>query len=37
MATRGWRVAGVQVVESVDRAGSDHRPIVVRLEPRAAG
>ena len=33
MATPRWRVAGMRVVEDRDQAGSDHRPIVVRLRP----
>jgi endonuclease/exonuclease/phosphatase (EEP) superfamily protein YafD len=34
MATSGWRIAGMRVVESHDGFGSDHRPIVVQLSPR---
>ncbi|MBB5633850.1 endonuclease/exonuclease/phosphatase (EEP) superfamily protein YafD [Cryobacterium mesophilum] len=34
MATREWRVTGMRVIGSEDRAGSDHRPIVVQLSPR---
>jgi len=33
MTTSNWRVLGVRVVEDLDGAGSDHRPIVVRLRP----
>jgi endonuclease/exonuclease/phosphatase (EEP) superfamily protein YafD len=33
MTTTNWRVAGARVVEDLDDAGSDHRPIVVRLRP----
>ena len=32
MVTPEWRVTGMRVVESLDKAGSDHRPIVVQLE-----
>jgi endonuclease/exonuclease/phosphatase (EEP) superfamily protein YafD len=32
MATPDWRVTGMRVVESLDKAGSDHRPIVVQLQ-----
>jgi endonuclease/exonuclease/phosphatase (EEP) superfamily protein YafD len=31
MVTSNWRATGMRVVESLDSAGSDHRPIVVRL------
>lgn len=34
MVTHNWRVTGMRVVENRDAAGSDHRPIVVQLEPR---
>jgi endonuclease/exonuclease/phosphatase (EEP) superfamily protein YafD len=33
MTTKNWAVVGVRVVEDLDGAGSDHRPIVVRLRP----
>ncbi len=33
MTTDNWQVTGMRVVESLDGAGSDHRPIVVRLHP----
>jgi endonuclease/exonuclease/phosphatase (EEP) superfamily protein YafD len=33
MTTKNWRVVAVRVVEDLDRAGSDHRPMVVRLRP----
>jgi endonuclease/exonuclease/phosphatase (EEP) superfamily protein YafD len=32
MVTPDWRVTGMRVVESLDKAGSDHRPIVVQLQ-----
>lgn len=35
MATPDWKVTGMRVVESLDTAGSDHRPIVAQL--RRAG
>jgi endonuclease/exonuclease/phosphatase (EEP) superfamily protein YafD len=31
LATNDWRVSGMRVVESVDDAGSDHRPVVAQL------
>jgi endonuclease/exonuclease/phosphatase (EEP) superfamily protein YafD len=31
MATENWRVSGMRVVQNVDDAGSDHRPIIVQL------
>ena len=34
MATSGWHVTGMRVIESNDNSGSDHRPIVVQLSPR---
>jgi endonuclease/exonuclease/phosphatase (EEP) superfamily protein YafD len=34
MFTQGWRVSGMRVIESVDTAGSDHRPILVQLSPK---
>ena len=33
MATPNWRVLDLQVIESLDEAGSDHRPIVATLTP----
>lgn len=33
MATDNWRVTGMRVIESLDKVGSDHRPIVVQLSP----
>jgi endonuclease/exonuclease/phosphatase (EEP) superfamily protein YafD len=33
MTTKNWRVAGMRVIETLDGAGSDHRPILVRLRP----
>jgi endonuclease/exonuclease/phosphatase (EEP) superfamily protein YafD len=33
MATDNWRVTGMRVVQSVDGAGSDHRPIIAQLQP----
>lgn len=33
MATPNWKVAGFRVIDSLDKAGSDHRPITARLEP----
>ena len=33
MTTKNWTVVGVRVVQDLDGAGSDHRPIVVRLRP----
>ncbi|HWT34103.1 MAG TPA: endonuclease/exonuclease/phosphatase family protein [Microbacterium sp.] len=33
MATPNWRVAGSLVLRSLDGSGSDHRPLVVQLEP----
>ncbi|UCR89061.1 endonuclease/exonuclease/phosphatase family protein [Mycetocola spongiae] len=33
-ASPGWKITGMQVHTEFDRAGSDHRPITVRLEPR---
>ncbi|MCU1401859.1 MAG: endonuclease/exonuclease/phosphatase family protein [Microbacteriaceae bacterium] len=32
MVTANWKATGMRVVESLDSAGSDHRPIVVRLQ-----
>ena len=31
MTTKNWTVVGMRVVQDLDGAGSDHRPIVVRL------
>lgn len=31
MATPNWRVTGMRVIQTEDRAGSDHRPIVAQL------
>jgi endonuclease/exonuclease/phosphatase (EEP) superfamily protein YafD len=31
LASSGWRVTGMSVIETSDQAGSDHRPIVARL------
>ncbi|MDJ0348979.1 endonuclease/exonuclease/phosphatase family protein [Cryobacterium sp. PH29-G1] len=33
MATPNWQVNALQIVESLDDAGSDHRPVVVTLTP----
>ncbi|TFD68855.1 endonuclease/exonuclease/phosphatase family protein [Cryobacterium ruanii] len=33
MATRNWKVTVLQVIEPLDDAGSDHRPIVATLTP----
>lgn len=33
MATPNWKVAGSLVLRSLDGSGSDHRPLVVQLEP----
>ena len=33
MLTDNWRVSGMRVVQSLDGAGSDHRPVVVQLSP----
>ena len=35
MTTKNWRVVGMRVIEDLDAAGSDHRPIVARLRPAA--
>lgn len=32
MATDGWRITGARVVESHDKSGSDHRPVVAQLQ-----
>ncbi|UOQ88656.1 endonuclease/exonuclease/phosphatase family protein [Agromyces endophyticus] len=37
LATPGWTVEGFRVVESLDDAGSDHRPIVATLRRASAG
>ena len=34
MVTDNWRVTGMRVVQDRDAAGSDHRPIVVQLQPK---
>jgi endonuclease/exonuclease/phosphatase (EEP) superfamily protein YafD len=33
MVSDGWRATGSVVIRSMDDAGTDHRPIVVQLEP----
>lgn len=33
LATANWRVIGMDVIGTLDAAGSDHRPIVARLAP----
>jgi endonuclease/exonuclease/phosphatase (EEP) superfamily protein YafD len=33
MATGNWRVTGMRVVQDLDTRGSDHRPVVVQLDP----
>jgi endonuclease/exonuclease/phosphatase (EEP) superfamily protein YafD len=33
MVTQNWRVIGMQVIQSRDKASSDHRPILVQLAP----
>jgi len=33
MATDNWDFAGFRVIESLDTAGSDHRPVVAQLRP----
>jgi endonuclease/exonuclease/phosphatase (EEP) superfamily protein YafD len=33
MTTKNWTVRGMRIVQDLDGAGSDHRPIVVRLAP----
>ena len=33
MATPNWRFSGMRVIESVDREGSDHRPVLAQLTP----
>ncbi len=32
LTTQEWRATGFEVIQSVDAAGSDHRPIVARLQ-----
>ena len=34
MFTGNWRVSGMDVIQTLDVMGSDHRPIVVQLSPR---
>lgn len=34
MTTKQWTVTGMRVIESLDNAGSDHRPIVVQLSSK---
>ena len=34
MATDEWAVTGMRVVQDLDGAGSDHRPLVVQLSPK---
>ena len=31
MTTKQWTVTGMRVIQTLDDAGSDHRPIVVQL------
>ena len=33
MATENWRVAGMRIVQDLDGAGSDHRPVVTTYTP----
>lgn len=33
MATDGWHITGARVIESHDKSGSDHRPVVAQLQP----
>ena len=33
MQTENWRVSGMRVIESHDKYGSDHRPVVAQLSP----
>lgn len=35
MATNAWTVSGFRVVTELDGSGSDHRPIIAQLHPRA--
>lgn len=34
MATPGWSVTGMRVIENYDKYGSDHRPVLAQLTPR---
>ena len=34
MATSNWRFSGFRVVQNMDDAGSDHRPVIAQLSPR---
>ena len=36
LATSAWQPVGFRVIESLDGAGSDHRPIVAQLRPASA-
>ncbi|MFT4029313.1 MAG: endonuclease/exonuclease/phosphatase family protein [Protaetiibacter sp.] len=36
LATSAWRPIGFRVIESLDGAGSDHRPVVAQLRPASA-
>jgi len=33
MATSAWKATGSLVLQSLDRSGSDHRPLIVQLDP----
>lgn len=33
LATQNWRITGMRVIESHDRYGSDHRPVLAQLTP----
>lgn len=33
LQTKNWRVAGMRVIESLDKSGSDHRPVLAELMP----
>jgi endonuclease/exonuclease/phosphatase (EEP) superfamily protein YafD len=33
LASTDWSVTGIEVLETMDASGSDHRPIVARLAP----
>lgn len=35
MYTDNWRVSGMRVIESHDKLGSDHRPVLVQLSPNS--
>jgi endonuclease/exonuclease/phosphatase (EEP) superfamily protein YafD len=37
MSTTAWRPSGSVVLRSLDGSGSDHRPLVVQLEPATGG